>query len=411
MKILHVLDHSIPLHSGYAFRTRAILDQQRALGWETAHVTSSKHKLAGPDIEDVDGLRFYRTPPGDGAWLRLPIVNQWGVVRSLESRLAQVVETERPDVLHAHSPSLNGLAALRVGQRWGLPVVYECRAFWEDAAADHGTAKEGGLRYRLTRMTETSVFRKSDAVTCICEGLRTDILARGIPEEKVTVIPNAVDAARFVFGRPRDERLADELGLVGATVLGFLGSFYAYEGLELAVRAMPAIVARHPDARLLLVGGGPQEKALRSLVRSLDVGNQVIFVGRVPHDEVERYYSLVDVTLYPRLPMRLTELVTPLKPLEAMAQGKLVLASDVGGHRELIRQGESGVLFEAGNADALVEAASSLLDNRDGWEDLRRCARRYVEKERNWRGSISRYRLVYRAVSELYRGKAANLGN
>jgi hypothetical protein len=100
-----------------------------------------------------------------------------------------------------------------------------------------------------------------------------------------------------------------------------------------------------------------------------------------------------------------------LKPLEAMAQGKLVLASDVGGHRELIRQGESVVLFEAGNADALVEAASSLLDNRDGWEDLRRCARRYVEKERNWRGSISRYRLVYRAVSELYRGKAANLGN
>jgi PEP-CTERM/exosortase A-associated glycosyltransferase len=395
MKILHILDHSIPLHSGYTFRTRAILEQQRALGWQTAHVTSAKHGVPGPAVEEVDGLRFYRTRMGEGPAARLPVLNQWEVVRSLERRLPEVIAVERPDLLHAHSPSLNGLAALRVGRRLGLPVVYECRAFWEDAAADHGTSREWGPRYRLTRALETRVFRRADAVTCICEGLRGDILARGIPPEKVTVIPNAVDVERFAYDQPRDAALAGDLGLGGATVLGFLGSFYAYEGLTLAVRALPEILTRHSQARLLLVGGGPQEAELRALAQGQGVAGQVVFTGRVPHDRVDRYYSLVDVLLYPRLPMRLTELVTPLKPLEAMAQGKLVLASDVGGHRELIRHGGNGRLFAAGSAQALADAVCDLLADRGVWETQRRAGRRYVEEERNWPASVARYRGVY----------------
>lgn len=395
MKILHVLDHSIPLHSGYTFRTRAILEQQRTLGWETAHVTSSKHEASGPPEEEVDGLRFYRTPEGNGAVARLPVIKQWDVVRSLERRLPEVIDAERPDLLHAHSPSLNGLAAIRVGRRMGLPVVYECRAFWEDAAADHGTSREWGLRYRLTRLMETYVFRKADAVTCICEGLRKDIVARDIPEDKVTVIPNAVDMGRFKYDRPRDEALAARMGLEGATVLGFLGSFYAYEGLALAVRAMPAILKQHPGARLVLVGGGPQEDELKALARAEGLAREVLFVGRVPHDEVPRYYSLVDLLVYPRLSMRLTDLVTPLKPLEAMAQGKLVLASDVGGHRELICHGENGRLFAAGSAEALAAAVADLLASRDAWDKQREAGRRFVEAERNWSASVGRYRAVY----------------
>lgn len=401
MKILHILDHSIPLHSGYTFRSQAILEQQRALGWETAQVTSTKHKVPGPTVEDVDGLRFYRTPAGSGLTNRVPIVNQWDVVRRLERRIPQVIEKERPDVLHAHSPSLNGIAAIRVGRRLGLPVVYECRAFWEDAAADHGTGKEWGLRYRLTRAVESWVFRKADAVTCICDGLRTDILTRGIPESKVTVIPNAVDLERFVDGIPRDEALSRELWVGDARILGFLGSFYAYEGLELAVRALPEILLQEPDVRLLLVGGGPQEQHLRGLVDRLDLAGKVLFTGRVPHGEVARYYSLVDLLLYPRLPMRLTDLVTPLKPLEAMAQGKLLLASDVGGHRELIRDGQNGRLFRAGSAKALAAAAISLLRQPEHWDTQRQAGRRYVEQERNWPASVSRYREVYaRALGE-----------
>jgi len=401
MKILHVLDHSIPLHSGYTFRTRAILEQQRALGWETAHVTSSKHRAGEADEETVDGLHFYRTPPAGGVLARLPVVNQWAVVTGLEERLDEVIRRERPDLLHAHSPSLNGLAALRAGKRHGLPVVYECRAFWEDAAVDHGTSREGGLRYRLTRALETHVFREADAVTTICEGLKRDIVARGIPEEKITVIPNAVDLERFSLEGVRDPELAASLGLEGKVVLGFLGSFYAYEGLMLLVEALPGILERVPEVRLLLVGGGPQERVLKERVAQLGLSDKVVFTGRVPHESVAGYYRLVDILVYPRLSMRLTDLVTPLKPLEAMAQGKLVLASDVGGHLELIKDGINGRLFRAGDRESLEEAVAGLVREREQWQKFRDSGRRFVEEERNWPRSVGRYRRVYaRVLSE-----------
>ena len=188
----------------------------------------------------------------------------------------------------------------------------------------------------------------------ICEGLRSDIAARGIPADKVTVIPNAVDIDNFEPGGTPDAALKARLGLDGATVLGFIGSFYAYEGLDLLLAALPALLQHRPDLRVLLVGGGPQEAALKAQAQQLGVADKVVFTGRVPHAEVQRYYDLVDVLAYPRHSMRLTELVTPLKPLEAMAQGRLLVASDVGGHKELIRDGETGMLFQAGSADALA---------------------------------------------------------
>lgn len=395
MKILHLLDHSIPLHSGYTFRTRSILDQQRARGWETAHLTSAKQGETQDADEVVDGLRFYRTQPSRGLAARFPLVNQWEVVRGLERRLPAVIERERPDLLHAHSPSLTGVAAIRVGRRLGLPVVYECRAFWEDAAADHGTSSEWGMRYRLSRRLETWVFQQADAVTCICEGLRTDILSRGVAEDKVTVIPNGVDSQRFRFQTQRDADLEAELGLADKVVLGFLGSFYAYEGLSLAVEALAKVQERMPEARLLLVGGGPMESELRLQIDRLGLTGQVILTGRVPHDQVHRYYSLVDILVYPRLPMRLTDLVTPLKPLEAMAQGKLLVASDVGGHRELIRHGETGRLFAAGRADDLARAVLDLFGEREHWERIRAQGRAFVEDERSWPAIVSRYEDVY----------------
>ncbi len=398
MKILHILDHSIPLQSGYTFRTRAILREQRARGWATAHVTSVKHIRPGPPEEEVDGLRFYRTPPLAAPIRRIPGVRDLAGIRRLEHRLDEVIARERPDILHAHSPSLNGAAALGAGRRHHLPVVYECRAFWEDAAVDHGTAQEGGLRYRLTKAHETSVFRAADAVTCICEGLREDIVGRGIDPGKVVVIPNAVDTRAFNAQRRRDSSLATQLGLGDQPVIGFIGSFYAYEGLALALDALAQLRSRLPLLRLLLVGGGPQEAALQARAAQLGLDELVIFAGRVPHADVGRYYDLVDVFVYPRLSMRLTELVTPLKPLEAMAQGRLVVASDVGGHRELIRDGETGLLFRAGDASALANAVVTLFADRERWPALQASGRRFVEQERNWQASVARYEPIYRGL-------------
>ncbi|MCW9058160.1 MAG: glycosyltransferase, exosortase A system-associated [Gammaproteobacteria bacterium] len=400
MRILHVLDHSIPLQSGYTFRTRAILEQQRSFGWETFHITGAKQgKGSGQVEEDVDGLHFYRSPPLEGLVARLPIYNQWAVVHGLRKRLDEVVRKLKPDILHAHSPALNGLAALSVARRHGIPLVYEVRAFWEDAAVDHGTSREGGLRYRLTRALETHVLKGADAVTTICEGLRGDIIGRGLPEGKVTVIPNSVALERFPLLNGKDETLLAGLGLRGCRVVGFIGSFYAYEGLPLLLEALPLILSQRDDVRLLLVGGGPQDEALRQLTEQLGLGDKVIFTGRVSHNEVQRYYSLVDIFVYPRLSMRLTELVTPLKPLEAMAQGRLVVASDVGGHKELIESGLTGELFPAGDAAGLANAVLRLLDDESRWPQRLAAGRDYVERVRNWRASAERYRPVYAALT------------
>lgn len=401
MRILHVLDHSIPLHSGYTFRTAAILREQRKLGWETFHVTSVKHIAPGPDVETVDGLEFHRTrwTPGlSGKW---PVLREFRQMRALEARLEAVARQIRPDVLHAHSPVLNALPALKVGRRLGIPVVYEIRAFWEDAAVDHGTTREGSLRYRATRAMETRAVRGVDAVTTICEGLRSDLEGRGIDAGKITVIPNAVDVEAFSFGVGPDLALKRELGFDGKRVLGFIGSFYAYEGLDLLLRALPRVLSQAPDAVVLLTGGGPQDEALRALAAQLGIAEQVRFTGRVPHSDVQRYYNLVDVLVYPRLPMRLTDLVTPLKPLEAMAQGRLLVASDVGGHRELIRHNETGMLFRAGDVDDLAARVLDLLGMQDQWQRLRENGRRFVEHERNWSNSVARYRDVYGRIGAL----------
>ena len=177
--------------------------------------------------------------------------------------------------------------------------------------------------------------------------------------------------------------------------LGFAGSFYGYEGLSLLLEAARKMVPRHPDLRVLLVGGGQQEDRLKEQAAQTGLQGRVIFAGRVPHAQVQRYYGLIDVLAYPRLPIRLTELVTPLKPLEAMAQGSMFVASDVGGHRELIRHGETGFLFRAGDAVALEEALEAVLAQRAMWPQIRMQARRFVEVERTWAASVARYRAVY----------------
>nr|WP_316639049.1 TIGR04063 family PEP-CTERM/XrtA system glycosyltransferase [uncultured Roseateles sp.] len=388
MRILHVLDHSLPTHSGYTFRTLSILREQRALGWETVLLTTPKQGAGSALHEDVDGWRFHRTP-------NAPDTGLIAQMRLTAKRLAELVRATQADLIHAHSPVLNALPSLWVGRAQRVPVVYEMRASWEDAAVDHGTTTEGSLRYRVSRALESFALHRADQITTICEGLRGDIMARGIAAERITVIPNAVDAQLFQFGIEGDARLRSQLGLDGALVLGFAGSFYGYEGLHLLLEAARRMLPRHPNLRVLMVGGGPQDEALRAQASAAGMQDRVIFTGRVPHEQVQRYYELIDVLAYPRLPIRLTELVTPLKPLEAMAQGRMFVASDVGGHRELVRHGETGFLFRAGDAAALEAAFEDVLARRETWPQIRQQARRFVEVERTWTASVARYREVY----------------
>lgn len=401
-RVLHVLDHSLPLHSGYTFRTRAILKAQQAQGIEVRAITGQRHRLPDGPLaaddgapEQIDGLEFHRTP---GEAEGIVGLREWREVVALASRIEAVARAWRPDVLHAHSPALCGLAAVRAGRRLGIPVVYEIRAFWEDAAVGNGTGREGSPRYWLTRQLENRVVAGADAVVTICRGLLEDLATRGVARDRLSIMPNGVDLTVFGQAQPRDPALAEALGLGDGPVIGFLGSFYPYEGLDDLIAAMPAIVAAVPGARLLLVGGGPAGDALRAQAEASSVADAIRFVGRVPHAEVDRYYALADVVCYPRKAMRLTDLVTPLKPLEAMAQGKLVAASDVGGHRELIEHGVTGTLFPADDPAGLAEAMIALLDDRSAWPERRAVARRFVEREHDWAGNVRRYQAVYQKV-------------
>lgn len=387
IKPLHILDHSLPLHSGYTFRSRALIEGQRRLGWQPQMLTTPRHYAEGPDPETVDGLTFYRTRKSGP-----PLV---GEISATAKRLDAVIEETKPDLLHAHSPVLTFAAAWGASRRHNLPLVYEIRAFWEDAAVGNGTGREGDLKFRLTHAAESWACRQADAVGAICKGLLGDLRARGIDEAKLFEIPNAVDLAQFGDPLPRDTALATELDLEDAEVIGFLGSFYDYEGLDILIAAMPRLVAARPKAHLLLVGGGPMEASLRAAAAASPASDRIRFVGRVPHSEVDRYYSLVDVLAYPRKAMRLTELVTPLKPLEAMAQEKLVAASNVGGHRELIEDGVTGTLFAADDPDAAADALIGVLASRDTWPERRARAKTWVSAERNWDRSVAAYVPVY----------------
>ncbi len=400
MRVLHILDHGLPLHSGYTFRTRAIVKAQQARGWDVACVTGPRQGECASAEEIVDGIRFFRTAPPASARAPLGELNEIG---ALARRARQVIAAWRPDQLHAHSPVLCALAALLARRGTGLPLLYEVRAFWEDAAVGNGTGREGSLRYRATRALERWTAGRADAVAVICEGLRDDLVRRGIPAGKITVSPNGVDMDLFGTPAAADSAFARTLGLDDAETIAFIGSFYDYEGLDDLIAAMPRLAVRRPRARLLLVGGGPAEAALRAQAAASPAADRIRFVGRVPHEEVERYYALADVLAYPRKRMRLTDLVTPLKPLEAMAQLKLVAASDVGGHRELIRDGETGTLFPPGDPDALADALATLFERRAEWPARRARARAFVERERNWSSNIALYAPVYQRLT----GKAA----
>jgi len=399
MKILHVLDHSLPLHSGYTFRTEAIVREQMRIGWQPYMMTTPKQGKCEVLTEDFSDLRFYRTPATGAESLLTQI-------RLTKHRILELAEEIRPNVIHAHSPVLNALPAISAGKKLNIPVVYEIRAFWEDAAVDHGTIRQDGPRYMLSRMLETWAVKRADAVTLICEGLRNDIVSRGVPAAKLTVIPNAVNPEKFKADSPVDRDLVQKLALDGHIVLGFIGSFYHYEGLHFLIDALRALIDRGHKIKLLLVGGGEQEAQLKSRAARLGLVNEIVFTGRVPNSDVGRFYSVVDILVYPRISMRLTELVTPLKPLEAMAQGRLFLASDVGGHKELVVDGETGFLFKANDLSDLCASLERCLALPDSGQKIRSNARRFIETQRTWSKSVEKYRTAYALAESNKRSKS-----
>ncbi len=395
LKILHILDHSLPLHSGYAFRSENILRAQHNRGWRPVAVTSPKHEATwkGPskDKDRIDSFCYYRTGASNKS---IAFADELQLIKSLAKRIEGVAKIESPDLLHAHSPVLNAAAALWVGHKLRLPVVYEIRAFWEDAMVDRGTCSAGSLRYKTTRTLETFACHYVAQTAVICDGLRTDLINRGIPDNKIAIVPNGINPEAF-HATKSDLAVASALGVDGKKIVGFIGSFNRYEDLDLLVRAIARIVAIRSDVVLLLVGGGEMEQELRNQIAQANLQNHVILTGRIPQEKIPGIYSLIDVLVYPRYSVRLTELVTPLKPLESMAMGKPIIASDIGGHRELIQDGYTGLLFKSGDVSALTRSIIGVLDDPGLQDLLATQGSEWVRRNRTWKKTTAVYSEIY----------------
>ncbi len=399
IRVLQLLDHSAPLHSGYTFRSLAILRSLKALGVTIVPLTSVRQetKVGDPLEETAEGVHFYRTAADQSKWwMRLPFL---GEILLTAQRAEQIARQHSVDIIHAHSPALHGVSAWLAARKLNIPFVYEIRSFWEDAAVEVGKTKRNSLRYRLTRAMETFVCKRANHVFPICEGLKGDLAKRDIPSDKLTTVGNAVEAERFT-PIPKDPYLRNELGIAEDTFLfGFFGSLYFYEGLQVACEAAKLLAKENPNFKILILGSGEAESYLQQLCEDPSIGSHVLLKGKVPNSQIQRYYSIVDAMLFPRLGSRLTELTTPLKPLESMAMNKLVLASDIGGHRELIRNGQTGILFPAGSAQACANAMrGAMLMDLEQRRDMLTRADRYVRVERTWLGNASLYLPVYERI-------------
>lgn len=402
-RVLHVLKISMPhRQSGYSVRGQYALAAQREVGWDPVGVTAldfprSVGVADAPAREDVGGVphvRLYRDEVPEGE----PVD---AYLDAFARHLGAVVDAERPVLLQAHSGHRGfetALVTLAVGRATGIPVIYEVRGFFEALWTSDLEWAERSETYERRRETEARCMREAAAVITLSESMRADIVARGVPAERVHVVPNGVDADAFT-PRERSAALAERWGLTGRFVFGYVSNLdHAREGHELLVDAAARYRERGVDAVALVVGDGTRAEELKDRARAAGVEDRVVFTGKVPHDEVLDYYALYDAFVIPRVDERAARLVTPLKPFEAMAAGIPLVVSSLPALTEIIGDGDRGASFTAGDADDLVATLDRLRTDPEGTRAMTERALRWVREERSWRSNGERYAEVYRSV-------------
>lgn len=400
--VLSVLAQSLPLRSGgYATRSHGILTGLRDRGWDVEGVTrlgfpydtwpkGDTREVAPSDT--VDGIRYHRVlERGLRVYPKHPVRDY---VESYASALEGQARRHGAALIHASSFHANGLAGREVSRRLGIPYVYEMRGLDDLLQVSRDPAFAGTDRDRFLREVELAACAEAERVFVITEALRKEMVSRGVPADRLVVLPNGVHADRF-GRRPRDQELEAALGLEGRTVIGYAGSLVDYEGLDLLLEAVSILDGQRRDLHVVIVGDGAHSDQLQRLTARLGLEEVVTFTGRVPHEEVPRYLSLFDVTPFPRLPLPVCEMISPIKPFEAMASGLVPVVSSVAALTEIVEHERTGLVFEKGSADSLAEALGRLVDDAALRRRLGDNAREWVRQERDWSSIVGIVDAVY----------------
>jgi glycosyltransferase involved in cell wall biosynthesis len=402
-RVLHIVTDALPSTSaGYTVRTQEIALAQRAAGLDPHVVTRIGFPVTAGAIDGrktvtVDGVPYHRL---------LPWVMPGRMDALYETHLryaAGLTATLRPAVLHAASNYANAVIALALRDATRLPVVYEVRGFWEDTwLSRHAGTKDLKLsdRYLRTRALETHCMKSADLVVTLGEAMREEILERGVDPDKVIIVPNGV-SEEFLRPLPDDQgQLKASLGIKpGEHVVGLVSSLVAHEGIGTLLEAVKILGDRGIPTRALIVGDGPERPALQRQAAAL--GIDAIFPGRVPMSQVRAYHAVLDAFVVPRTPDRVCQLVTPLKPVEAMASGLPVVVSGVRALSEIVNDKVTGLVSAPLDATALADALSGLLDSPELRAELGANAREWVARDRTWAHNAARYREAYERLGAL----------
>ncbi len=399
-RVLHLVTNGLPFkHAGYTVRTQALAEAQRVAGLDPHVVTRigfpvAQGVLDARPLQIVNGVPQHRLLP-----YGLPYGQ--GPVLARNAELAgRLVERLRPAVLHAATDHGNGRVALALRETYGLPVVYEVRGFLEETWLTQAPGRSADdPSYRSRRALETYCMRGADLVLTLGAAMKAEIVGRGVPEERVLIVPNAADDA-FLAPPPDGADMRARLGIAADDfVVGTVSSLTPHEGISTLLHAGAELRRRGVPLRLLIVGDGPERGRLQALAERLGLGAGVaLFPGRVPHRQVRAYHAVLDVFAVPRTDERVCRLVTPLKPVEAMASGVPVAASDLTALRELVQDEVNGRLIPPDSAQAWAEALEGLLYSRERRHEWGASARALVARERTWKRVAATTREAYRAL-------------
>lgn len=409
-RVFYLLHNSLPYNSGgYATRTHGLVRSLNTQGWDVECVTRLGYPADIdhtskwiPPVDQIDDVPYFRLKDRNGTYRKVDANVYMKLNAEAVLRLAR---RRRPKVIHGVSNHINGLAAAYVGRLLDIPSVYEVRGLWELTRLSRQPEFEGSELYEMIVRLETQACLEVDRVITITEALKNLLVGRGVPKSKIRVVPNGVDVARFSKPISSHSSIRAKWKIPEkALVVGYIGSMPQYEGLDDLIEAVSTLPDDvRAEVRCLLVGDGDALACLRELTTRHNLGDHIHFVGRVPHAQVEQYYAAIDVLVFPRKPQPVTEAVSPIKPFEAMAMGKPIVASNVAALAEIISHGETGLLFEKGSSADLARCISRLVGEKGILETLGRQGQSWVRNNRDWdvltSGIIEEYEALFESRS------------